>query len=135
MKKLLSIFAVVAALFTLSCGGGAATPSETVIDFYKLVADGKYEAAVEHIYFDSADAEQVNQAKAMFVSLLNEKVGPMLTEKGGLKSIEALSETIAEDGKSAKVDVKIVYGNGTEDTEAGDLVLTEAGDWKLKISK
>ena len=49
MKKLLSIFAVVAAIFAVSCGVDAATPSETVVKFYELVATGEYEAAVEHL--------------------------------------------------------------------------------------
>lgn len=135
MKKLLSIFAVVAAIFAVSCGVDAATPSETVVKFYELVATGEYEAAVEHLSFHATSPEEVEQGKAMIVSLLSEKAAPMLEKKGGFKSIEAISETISEDGKSAKVEVKITYGNGTEEKQAGDLILDEAGYWKLKLNK
>ena len=71
----------------------------------------------------------------MIVSLLSEKAAPMLEKKGGLKSIEAISETISEDGKSAKGEVKITYGNGTEEKQAVDLILDEAVNWKLKHNK
>ena len=71
----------------------------------------------------------------MIVSLLSEKAAPMLEKKGGLKSIKAISETISEDGKSAKVEVNITYGNGTEEKQAGDLILDESGYWKLKLNK
>lgn len=135
MKKLLSIFAVVAVLFAVSCGAGAATPTETAVKFYELVANGEYEAAVEHLSFHATSPEEVEQGKAMIVSLLSEKSAPMLEKKGGLKSIEPISETISEDGKSAKVELKIIYGNGTEEKQTGDMILTESGDWKLKLNK
>ena len=42
MKRVLSISAVVAALFMVSCGGS--TPSDAAVEVYQMVIDGLYDA-------------------------------------------------------------------------------------------
>lgn len=133
MKRVLFLFAVVAALFMASCGG-ASTPSDAAVEIYQLVIDGDYEAVAENIYYDSDDAEEVEKSKAMIASLLKEKAAPQFEKKGGVKSVEALSETIAEDGQSAVVELKIIYGNDSEETEKADMKL-DGSDWKLAMDK
>ena len=133
MKKLIALFAVVAAMFAVSCS--SPTPSDAAVDIYQLIIDCKYEAAVEEFYFDSEDPAEVEQAKAMFVSLFKEKAAPQFEEKGGIVKVEALNETISEDGKSAEVELKLTYGDGTEETENVDMVCNEAGEWKASIKK
>ena len=71
----------------------------------------------------------------MFVSLFKEKAAPQFEEKGGIVKVEALNETISEDGKSAEVELKLTYGDGTEETENVDMVCNEAGEWKASIKK
>ncbi len=132
MKKLLSIFAIFAMLFTLACSSPA-TPSDAASKIYQLIADGQYEAAAEEMYYEG-EAEQVAQQKAMIASLFAEKVGPQIKTKGGIANIETVGETIAEDGKSANVTVKITYGNGEVDENDLDMVLTDNG-WKGSLEK
>lgn len=133
MKKLFSIFAIAAALFAVSCSGPA-TPSDVATDVYDLFIDGKYEEVVDLFDIPSEDAEEVAEFKAMLVSLFKEKAAPQIEAKGGIASYEVVGETIAEDGKSAVVDLKFVYGNGEEEDQQLDLVLTDDG-WKPSLNK
>lgn len=133
MKNVLSIFAVAVAMFLVSCGGSS-SPSDAAIDVYQMLVDGKYDVVAENIYYDTDDAEELAQSKAMITSLLKEKVAPQLVAKGGIKSVEKVSETIAEDAESAVVELKIVYGDGTEETEKANMKLDD-GKWKLAMNK
>ena len=132
MKRVLSIFAVVAALFMVSCGGS--TPSDAAVEVYQMIIDGKYDAVAENMFYESTDAEEVEQSKAMIASLLKEKAAPQFEKKGGIKNVEALSETIAEDGQSAVVELKITYGDGSEETEKAEMKL-DGDEWKLAMDK
>ncbi len=132
MKRVLSIFAVVAALFMVSCG--SPSPSDAAIEVYQMIIDGEYDAVAENMFYESTDAEEVEQSKAMIASLLKEKAAPRFEEKGGVKSVEALSETIAEDGKSAVVELKITFGDGSEETEKAEMKF-DGDEWKLAMDK
>jgi len=132
MKRVLSIFAVVAALFMVSCGGS--TPSDAAVEVYQMIIDGKYDAVAENMYYESTDAEEVEQSKALIASMLKEKAAPQFEKKGGIKNVEALSETITEDGQSAVVELKITYGDGSEETEKAEMKL-DGGEWKPAVDK
>lgn len=135
MKKIFSTVAAFAALFMVACGGGASTPSEAVADVYDKMMEGDYEAVAASFYFGNEDPEKEAQAQAMIQSLLQEKGGKQMTAKGGLTGYEVLGETIAEDGKTAKVEVKLIYGNGTEDKNKVDMVLDDKGNWRPSMKK
>lgn len=132
MKKVLSIFAIVAALFTLACSGPA-TPSDAAVKVYQLIADGKYDVAAEEFYYEG-EAEQVAQQKSMITSLFTEKAGPQIESKGGIAEMEAIAETLSEDGKEATVEVKLTYGNGKVENNKLNMVLTDDG-WKAAVKK
>lgn len=133
MKKALSILALVAAVFLVSCGGNP-TPSEAAVKVYQMVKDGNYEGVAENIFYDSDNAQDIEEAKAMITSLLKEKAGPMIESKGGVKDVEVVNETVAEDGQSATVELKITYGDGSEETEKANMKLDD-GQWKLAMNK
>ena len=116
----------------VSCG--SPSPSDAAVEVYQMVIDGEYDAVAENMFYESTDAEEVEQSKAMIASLLKEKAAPRFEEKGGVKSVEALSETIAEDGKSAVVELKITFGDGSEETEKADMKL-DGDEWKLAMNK
>lgn len=65
---------------------------------------------------------------------MKEKAGKELEKKGGLKSFEVLSEEIAEDGNSAVVKFKQVYGNGEESEDEQKMVKVD-GKWLMDIGK
>ena len=66
--------------------------------------------------------------------MLKEKAAPQFEKKGGIKNVEALSETIAGDGQSAVVELKITYGDGSEETEKAEMKL-DGGEWKPAVDK
>ena len=58
----------------------------------------------------------------------------MMEEKQGLKDVQVLEETIGEDGKTATLKVKFVYGDGSEEESTQEMV--KQGDkWKMKFEK
>ncbi len=134
MKKLFTLFAVAVAMFMASCAGAPATPSDAAVEYYQYVANGDYEAFADAIHFDTTDPEEIAEGKAMVVSLYKEKAAPQMEAKSGVKSVEATGETISEDGNTANVQLKVIYGDGSEKTEDVKLVKVD-GKWMLAFDK
>ena len=96
---------------------------------------GNYEKFVEGIAFkDDLAAEQIQEQKAMWTSLLQEKTGKEFEKQGGLNGIEILSEEISEDGNSAVVTFKMMYGDGSEKEDSQNMVKKD-GKWLMDINK
>ena len=70
----------------------------------------------------------------MLVAMYQEKLDEM-PQTNAVKSYETLSESIAEDGNTATVDMKIEYENGKTDTDVVKLKKDANGDWKLDMDK
>ncbi|MBQ1990262.1 MAG: DUF4878 domain-containing protein [Rikenellaceae bacterium] len=134
MKKLFTLFAVAVAMFMASCAGAPATPSDAAVEYYQYVANGDYEAFADAIHFDTTDPEEIAEGKAMVVSLYKEKAAPQMEAKSGVKSVEATGETISEDGNTANVQLKVIYGDGSEKTEDVKLVKVD-NKWLLAFDK
>ena len=120
------------ALFTLllaACSGGK--PETTMERFYTAAAEGDVEKATKEISFDDTPAEQMMQAKGKVQMIVGEMQN-RINANDGLDKIEVVSSTISEDGKTAKVQVKLVYRNGKSSTEASDLLKGDDG-WKIKL--
>ena len=138
MKKIFSVLAVIAiAFFTANCGGGSGsnTPASIEKSIYVQMQKGNYEKAVE-IMVDNLDSEKTPSAeeKAQLLAAFTEKAKQSAEAKGGIKSFEIVEEEISEDGLSATVSTKIVYGDGSEQTETSKYVNKE-GKWKLSMGK
>ena len=63
-----------------------------------------------------------------------DKAKKSVESKGGIKDVEVVSEEIAEDGKTAKVVLKMIYKDGTTNENNMDMVM-EKGQWKMSIKK
>ena len=126
------MFVAVVALTLWSCGS-ANTPSAVAEKGVKCIQNADYEGYVNLL--DLNESEGTDAEKEQLVALLREKGTKQMEKKQGLKSYEVLSEEISEDGKSAKVEMKLVYGDGSEDTEKMKLVKNDNGDWKLTLGK
>ena len=134
MKKLFSIFAVAVAMFMVSCASAPATPGDAAVEYYQCVVNGDYEAFANAVHFDTTDPEEIAEGKAMITSLYKEKAAPQIEKKGGVTSIEAVGETISEDGNTANVQLKVVYGDSSEKNE--DIKLVKVEDkWMLAFDK
>jgi predicted SnoaL-like aldol condensation-catalyzing enzyme len=135
MKKAFGfLMAAAVTVLVASCGGGN-TPSSIEKSIYSQMVSGNYEKAVE-ILADNLDSEKTPSAeeRAEFITGFTEKAKESAEAKGGLKSFEIVSEEIAEDGLSATVTSKIVYGDGSEDSPTSKYIKKD-GKWKLSMGK
>ena len=133
MKKLLiSMFVAVVALTLWSCGS-ANTPSAVAEKAAKCMQNADYEGYVELMELKETEGKEAE--KEQFVALLREKGTKTMEKKQGLKSYEVLSEEISEDGKSATVKMKMVYGDGSEDTSKVKHDKNDKREWKMSFGK
>ena len=110
------------------------SPGAAAKKYVGYLQDGNAKAYTEGIAMcEDATAEQKKQAEAMMGAMV-EKGKKALDEKGGIKDVEIISETISEDGKTADVVLKITYGNCSVE-EDDQLMVLEDGKWKMKIKK
>ena len=133
MKKLfISMFVAVVAFTLWSCGP-ANTPSAVAEKACKCVQNEDYEGYVE--LMDLKETKNQESEKEQFVAMLREKGTKTMEKKQGIKSYNVESEEISEDGKSATVNMKVVYGDGSEDTNKIKLVKNDKGEWKVSLGK
>lgn len=121
----------------VSCGGGAtsSSPGAAAKEYAEAIAEGDYDKFIDGIHFsEGTSADEIAQGKLMLRSMLNEKGAKTLEERGGMKSVEVISEEIAEDGKTAKVNMRYTYGNGETSDEAMDMFL-DGKTWKMELNK
>lgn len=128
--------ALVAAMFAFTACGGGNSPKDVAKQAMKAVKDKDAKTLVD--LFDTADFEEegesVQEQKDMLVAMYQEKLDEM-PQTNAVKSYETLSESIAEDGNTATVDMKIEYENGKTDTDVVKLKKDANGDWKLDMDK
>lgn len=119
---------------TVSCATKS-SPGAAAKQYMEYMADGNVDKFIDGIAFDEdVTKEEIEQGKTMMKSLIEEKAVPALEEKGGLKSVEVISEEISEDGKTATVTLKQTYGNGEFDEDETNMVLVD-GRWKIEMGK
>lgn len=136
MKKLFYLVIAIALGVMASCGGAKSDgPGKAAKLYIEYMAAGDYDKMLDGLYTEpGADAEEVKQGKTMLKSMLTEKGSESLEEKGGIKTVDIVSEEIAEDGRTAKVKLLYTYGNG--ETEESDMDMRLDGNkWKWEISK
>ncbi len=137
MKKsiLFLACAIVVALLSACGGSSASTPADEALKCAEFVKNGDYESLVNEISFpEGTTEEQAEQSRAMILSMGKEKAKKEADKRQGIASYELASEVIAEDGKTAVVKVKFIYGDGSEKTEKYDLALVD-GSWKPVMKK
>ena len=106
MKKLFSFVAFVAAMLVFTACGGGNTPKAVAEEATQAMKDRDAKKLVELIYNDK-EGEASQNEKDMLVAMFQEKMDKQYEKDGGIKSYEAVSEEIAEDGKTATVTMKI----------------------------
>ncbi len=130
MRKIISIMVMVLAVsvFFVSCGEKKATPSDVAVEAYKDLFAGDGKVFMSHV---AGTDEEIKKAEIMVETALIGLQGNGIV----LKSIEATSETIAEDGKTAVVNLAVVSTkDGVDKPETSDVKLALVdGKWTLKI--
>lgn len=122
----------IALLAMVSCS--SSTPSGALEDYMSALKDKNYEKFVDGINISKGSPEEVEEARKGLVSIMEEKAGKILEKNGGIKSIEIISEEIAEDGNSAVVKFKQIYGDDTEKEDSQKMVKVD-GKWLMDVGK
>ncbi len=134
MKNVIS-YGVFLCCMLLLAGCSPSSPGKTLVKYSEYMQEGKYEQFVEGIAFDEkTPPEKVAEAKKEMAALLKEKAEKSIAKKGGFKEFEIISETVSEDGKTATVKMKTIYGDGETDESDTAMVLQD-GVWKMKMGK
>lgn len=123
-------------LVMTSCNSN--TPTKVAEKSIVCIQKGDYEGYVDLIYQkkeEGKDKKEIEDEKQMLVAMMKDKATKKFEKQDGIKSYEALSEEISEDGKTAIVKMKMVMGDGSETTDDIKLRKDEDGNWKLDIGK
>ena len=119
MKKLMTILGIlILTLVMTSCNSN--TPTKVAEKSIACIQKGDYEGYVDLIYQkkeEGKDKKEIEDEKQMLVAMMKDKATKKFEKQDGIKSYEALSEEISEDGKTAIVKMKIVMGDGSETTD------------------
>lgn len=136
MKNFTKLFFCAAALFVaFACSSPSSTPSGTTEAVYKAMQSGDYETFSKYVYAaEDLTPEKAAEFRTGVSSMLEEKATKMYEKKGGLESFEILSEEISEDGTKAKVAVKTIYGDGS-DQESNVPLIKQGDKWYVEIGK
>ncbi len=109
---------------TTACSGGS--PSGTVKEFYARVEAGKLDATLELL---SNQARSQVSSDKMKQGL--QEATRQIDAKGGIKRIDVIEEKVI--GETAEVNVRITFGNGSEETDQSSLI-KEDGKWRIQPS-
>ena len=133
MKKLailLTVLVAAAAIF-MSCGGGSETPGDIQKKIYDKMISGDYDYVIDKIDTkgEEISAEDREKLKKMF-----EMSAGQLEQKGGVKNIKIIKETMSEDGNSCVVEAEVEYGDGTTEPANSNFVKVD-GEWKITVGQ
>ena len=133
MKKLSIILSLVIASFVLlttSCGtSSSSSPADISKNIIKNAEKGNFDAIID--VFATNGKELTAEEKAKLTAMLQMGQEEM-KKKDGVKTVEVIEEVINEAGDKATVKMKVVYGNGDEDTQTNKFVM-EDGKWKYTM--
>lgn len=134
MKKILylSLMAFMSLLIA-SCSNDS--PSKALEHYMNAMIDKDFEEVANGIaYKEGLTPEEQQMAHDRWVAMLQNKAEKSDEQQGGIKSFEVISEEISEDGNSATVTYKQVYGDGTE-KEGTQAMVKRDGKWLMDVGK
>lgn len=137
MKKITTfVCTAFAALIMASCSSNS--PKGVVQKYISCFIDKDFEGAVDCMDLSNMDLtpEKEKEYKKEIVSLIETKYPKVIENQGKIKSIEVLSEEVAEDGNSAIVTFKVTSekdGESKESTEKLKVHKDKNGNWKMEL--
>ncbi|WP_288911057.1 DUF4878 domain-containing protein [uncultured Bacteroides sp.] len=132
MKKLITLgFLVVAVLSFISCS--PSSPGKALKGYLNDIKNENYDSFMEGVYFhEGMDKQRKEKKRTQLLAIIKDKVTREYERKGGVKSIEIISERVWEDGENATVEFKQTYGNGEEIIEKQKMVKKD-GKWLIDL--
>ncbi len=137
MKKVWNVLALVGLVVAFTNCSGCCDKGPAAIEksIYKELQKGDYHQAAELLVSNlDTSEESTAEEKEQTIQLFAEKAQSSMEAKGGIKSFEITEEAISEDGLSAVVSTKVVYGDNTEKVEQTKYV-NKDGVWKMSLNK
>ncbi len=136
MRKLLMFaFAIVAACMVASCGGSVDgnSPQGVAEKSVECLKNKDFKGYVDLMYFptEGKKAEEIEQTKAMYVSMLQNKYQEATKKDGDIKSYSFVSEDVKD--TIATVKMAVVYENKTDTTDVK--LKSKEGKWYLDTGK
>jgi len=129
--KIYTILLIAAVAFSLnSCSSVTSSPGDAIVEAYDFMKNKQFEKASK-IYI-SGKGEKFSEAEAKKMEGLAAMAFEQHEKKDGVKNVEITEETVAEDGKSAKVKFIVHFNNGDTDNENADLLKID-GKWFIKV--
>ena len=129
--KIYSIFLVLVVAFSLnSCSSGTSAPGDVIVKAYDFMKNKEFEKAAK--MYISGKGEKFTDAETKKLEGLVAMAYEQHEKKDGIKNVEITEETIAEDGKSAKIKFTVHFNNGDTDNEKADLLFID-GKWLIKV--
>jgi hypothetical protein len=136
MKKLFVFLAVAAFMLSTGCKNSTTqtpTPSSIEKTLYDQIQKGDHEQAMT-VLFDNLDTDEEERIeKEEFIAEFSQKSRESYEAQGGLKSYEIIAEEISENGDTARVQTKMIYGDGTADTNSTEYIRKHDGTWKISL--
>lgn len=122
-------FVMVTLLLFVGCKGEKG-PGESLVEYLNAVQQGDYEVFVSGLAKSGFETTNID---SVVVHLLDANKRLMEERYGGVKSYEIVSVVFDEDGDSATVRVKILFGDQTsEETEYK--MIKENDTWKVNLA-
>ena len=106
-------------------------PEAAVQQFYRAVEKGQIDKAIEHFSFADVSADSMVQAKGKVQMVVGE-MKSRIDANDGLDKVEVLESNVDEGGETARVRVRLVFGNGKDTTESHRM-RRDDGKWKIVL--
>lgn len=129
MKRLLTTIAICILIIGLVSCEQKSTPSSVTEAAVKCLQKKDFKG---YLSFAILPEETIGKEE-MVASAMEQMVGGVLEEKGGLKEFEILDESIDENKSTAIVKVKYIYGDNSEYIQQFNLLRNEDGQWNLNL--
>jgi uncharacterized lipoprotein len=129
-----AVAALLAALLLalLAACSSSNTPDEVVKTFVSAAAKGDADTMLAHVSTKGLSDPDVTMAKAK-MNMMAADAQKRAQKRGGFKSVEITESKIDSDGKTATVQFKEKFGDGTEGSVEHFALLLEDGHWKIKL--
>ena len=135
MKRIFSYLIILAAAMCFMTSCTKSSPSAAFLNYMEKLKAGDYKGFVQGFSVDeNKTPEEQEKAQQTLESLISDKTAKSMEEKQGLKDIQILEETIDEDGKTATIKAKLIYGNGEEQENVQKMV-KQGDEWKMELNK
>jgi len=120
-------FLILVGVLLAACS--SSKPESTVEAFYQAAAKRDVDKVMEQFALGDISGDELMMTKGK-VQMMVGQMAAQIEENGGIKRIEVLESSVDKDGDSARVQIKLIFNDGSEQVESNRL-RREGGKWKI----